>query len=184
MKKTIATILSTIALGSIAVAGPYGGGKQISYDKSPAPLPEPQATGCDCFEPGGALSIFAAGFFPDADYDDEIGGGIAYEQFFTQNVGIAASAAWYATDSAIHNYSLDAILRLPLGDTCIAPYALAGIGVHTNGETEVIGRYGAGLDVRIPGAGCKGIFADWIYTSEAGDISDYSTARVGIKLPF
>jgi len=84
----------------------------------------------------------------------------------------------------VHNYSLDAVVRLPLGDLCIAPYAVAGIGVHSNSHTEVIGRFGAGLDLRLSSMDCKGIFADWIYTTDSGAVEDYSTVRLGIKLPF
>lgn len=177
-------MLATLALCSLAHAG-SGGKGPISYGKAPVLAPLPVDAGCACFAPGSTVSLFGAAIFPTGDqYDDALGGGIAYEQFFTENIGISAAAAWYATESEVHNYSLDAVVRLPLGDLCIAPYAVAGIGVHSNSHTEVIGRFGAGLDLRLSSMDCKGIFADWIYTTDSGAVEDYSTVRLGIKLPF
>jgi len=203
MKLSITSIIASLALVMGAQAGPmgggsYSGGKQpVSYGKGPAPsMVIPAPAGCECFAPGGALSIFAAGYIPegtsiggglnafDHDDDDVVGGGIGIEQFLTRNFGYALTAAWYGKDSTIHNYTLDAILRLPLGDLCIAPYALGGGGVHTNGSVAAIGRLGAGIDIRLPGLGCKGVFADYIYTFGSDKVLDSQIARVGLKLPF
>jgi len=206
MKLTITSILVSLTIGATAlVAGPTGyyggggGGKQpVSYGKNPPPTmgPAPVAAGCECFAPGTALSIFAAGYIPDGtsiggglnafdhDDDDVVGGGIGFEQFVTTNLGYAFTAAWYGEEGTIHNYTLDAIYRLPLGDLCVAPYVLGGGGVHTNGSVAAIGRLGAGLDIRFPGLSCSGLFADWIYTFGSDDVSDTQIVRLGVKLPF
>lgn len=188
MKKLLAC-LSILAFSTFSNAGDPG--KAIVPGKAPV-----IDSGCDCFGPGPRAGFFISGFFPSDTSlplrdgslpwtdGDALGGGISFDYFFTDMLGISTSAAWYSTDSVIHNYSADAILRCPIRDLCIAPYALAGIGVHTNSHTELIGRFGAGLEWACPDFHCATVFADWIYTKEAGPIDDYNIVRLGLKFPF
>jgi hypothetical protein len=180
-----------LSLLALTVASTFAGEseKAVVIDKVPV---EP---GCDCFGPGFRGGFFISGYLPSntdlpaqdgrqSYADDALGGGVSLDYFFTDMLGLSGSAAWYGTDSTIHNYSVDAILRFPIEEYCIAPYALAGIGVHTNSHTEAIGRFGAGLEWACPDFNCTTLFADWIYTAENGAIDDYSIVRVGLKFAF
>ena len=173
MKKAF-TILSLMA----AFAGvSYAGGGKYVVDKNPAPLaPAP------CYGAGYEFGIFGAGFLPSSSsyYDDELGGGISAGYFFNENFGLDASAAWYATDSTVHNYTVDAVFRLPMD--CIAPYILGGGGVHTNSHTKGLARLGGGVDFRMPDSGYS-IFADGTY-NWVNDLDNYTIVRLGVRFAF
>jgi len=184
MKHLTSTLAVAALLVGSAFAGPYGSAKS-SKGVIPPPPPPPPPAGCDAFDAGSqALSLFGAGIFPDSDLDDEWGGGIGYEFFFTENIGIAAAYTLFATDPEIHNITADLVFRLPIKSLCLAPYVLGGGGVHTNSATEAIGRLGAGVDVRFPSLANSGIFADWSYNWTGGDVEDYQIVRAGIKFAF
>ena len=172
-------VLGFTLSSSWALAGPAGMGKEVRVIE-----PQIEAPKCECFEPGGALSFFGAEFSVDLPgAGDFAGGGLGYERFLCKNFGLAFSAAWYDTPAVIHNYALDAIVRLPIEQLCLAPYVLVGGGLHTNGNTGAIGRLGGGLDLRFPSMRGKGIFADWIYVYTGEDKVDYEIARFGVKIP-
>ncbi|MCB1231547.1 MAG: hypothetical protein KDN19_14855 [Verrucomicrobiae bacterium] len=170
MKKVFFTLIAMAGLGGIAQAG----GKYV-IDSAPAPMAPPSCYGTG-FEFGG----FAAGIFPDGGVEDEIGGGVSLGYFFNENFGLDFSAAVFATDSEIQNYTLDAVYRFPIN--CIAPYILAGGGVHTNGTTEGLFRFGGGIDLRLFEG--TSLFADGIYNILGGDVEDYTIARIGLRFAF
>ena len=180
MKKLLA---AAVALGfaSTAVAGPYS-----SKEVLPPP-PPPPIEDCVCFA-GDALtvSIFGGGMIPSnktAELDDAIGGGIGLGYFFTENFGIEVNYGVYDQTSAAHLITANAVVRAPLGDLCIAPYFLAGGGLHTNSVEQGIWNVGGGIDWRFDSAGCYGIFADAVYTW-ANDTEDYTVIRVGLRRNF
>ena len=180
MKLTTLTSFALLGAASTLVAGPMSSGK----DGKVTVVQPPVETGCDAFNGGLALSAYGLFLTPDAEFeDDTFGGGIGVEYFFNPYFGIAGSAQWADPgESLVHNYSADAVVRYPITSICIAPYAFGGVGVHTNSATEVIGRVGAGLDVRLWNA--SGIFADYTYTMPGGDVEDYQLIRFGVKFGF
>lgn len=176
--KVPSILCATLALAlSPLAAGPVGGGKTTM-----APVPAPQPSGCDCFGPGFTVNPYGLYMIPEGEYDEEFGGGVSLDYFFTRFVGVSGFAQWVATDSVTHNYGADLVLRYPIDSLCVAPYVLGGVGVHTNSETEFIGRLGAGIDWRIKD--CIGVFADWTYTLPGGELEDYQIIRLGMKFPF
>jgi len=175
----VPTILcATLALAlSPLAAGPVGSGKTTV-----APLPPPPPAGCDCFGTGFTVNPYALYMIPEGSGDEEFGAGVSLDYFFTPFVGVSGFAHWINTDSVEHNYGADLVLRYPIESLCIAPYALVGGGIHTNSETEFMGRFGAGIDWRIKD--CIGVFADWTYTLPGGDVQEYQIIRLGMKFPF
>lgn len=172
MKKAFLSLVLIAGLGGVAQAG---GGKYV-IDSTP-----PSAASYGCYGAGYEFGAFLGGFFPNGDeLDDALGGGISLGYFFNENFGLDFSAAWYDTDSVTHNYTLDAVYRLPFN--CIAPYILAGGGVHSNSHTEGIFRFGGGVDFRIFEG--TSIFADGIYNIVGGDVDDYTIARLGLRFAF
>lgn len=170
MKKAFLTLFVLVGLGGIAQAG----GKYV-VDSTPAPM-----IPAGCYGTGFEFGIFGAGIFPDGDLEDELGGGISLGYYFTENFGLDFSAAGFATESEVQNYTLDAVYRFPLD--CIAPYILAGGGVHTNGQTEGLFRFGGGVDFRLFEG--TSLFADGIYTIPGGEVEEYTTARIGLRFAF
>ncbi|MCB1091398.1 MAG: outer membrane beta-barrel protein [Verrucomicrobiae bacterium] len=171
MKKVILSLLVTAGVAGYAQAG---GGKYV-VDSAPAPVAS------SCYGAGYEFGIFGAGIFPDGDHlSDELGGGASIGYFFNENFGLDFSAAFFATDSEVQNYTLDAVYRFPIN--CIAPYVLAGGGLHTNGETEGLFRFGGGVDFRL--FENSSLFADGIYNILGGDVADYAIARIGLRFAF
>jgi hypothetical protein len=171
MKKAFFSLLVLASLGGISHAG---GGKYV-IDSAPAPV------SASCYGAGYEFGVFGAGIFPNGGhYSDELGVGISLGYFFNENFGLDFSAAWYDTDSVIHNYTVDAVYRIPFD--CIAPYVLAGGGIHANGVNEGLFRFGGGVDFRLFES--TSLFADGIYNLIGGDIENYTTARVGLRFAF
>lgn len=165
----------TIALISMAMpfAAQAGGGKNV-VEKNPVVI-------APCYDGGFEFGIFGTGFFPgDGHYEDAMGGGVSLGYFYNENFGFDFSAAVYGTDSEVQNYTVDAVYRLPMD--CIAPYVLVGGGVHTNGETEGLFRFGGGVDFRVLDG--TSVFADGIYNILGGDVDNYTLARVGLRFSF
>lgn len=171
MKKAFFSLILLASLGGVAQAG----GKYV-IDSTPAP-----PVSSSCYGAGYEFGIFGAGIFPDGDHiEDELGGGVSLGYFFNENFGLDFSAAVFATDSEVQNYTLDAVYRFPIN--CIAPYVLAGGGIHTNGENEGLFRFGGGVDFRLFEG--TSLFADGIYNILGGDVQDYTIARIGLRFAF
>lgn len=169
MKKAIITLLLTTGLAGFAQAG----GKYV--------IDTPPQVSASCYDAGFEFGIFGAGIFPEGDHlTDEVGGGISLGYFFNENFGLDFSATVFSTDSEVQNYTLDAVYRFPIN--CIAPYVLAGGGIHTNGENAGLFRFGGGVDFRLFES--ASLFADGIYNILSGDVGDYAIARVGLRFAF
>jgi len=174
--KIIAALLTACAFGSGALAGPtYTSAKDAKSINVPPPL------SCDCFQPGGAFGIYGGGIL---DHEDELGGGALVEYFFTEYVGIQASYGIFATDSEHHEIDGSLVLRFPIRSVCLAPYLLLGGGIGTNSNTEGNFFAGAGLEARLDGANCLGVFADGTYHWADDEEEDYTIVRLGLKFPF
>lgn len=182
--KQVASILAVFALATAgAVAGPYSSGKSGKGVMPPPPPPPPAPL--ECFAPGAAFSVFGAYLMPEgSQYSDEFGGGIGLEYFWSEFFGVSAAYSLFATTPEIHHFTADFVARYPIRPACVAPYVLAGGGIHTNSETEGLGRLGAGIDIQLPAMGGHGIFADYVYTFSGGDLDDFQTVRLGLKFNF
>lgn len=175
--KLLATILMSAAVASTAIAGPI-------VSKNPkAPVMPPPPAGCQCFAPGASFGFFGGAILPDSG-DDELGGGILGEYFFTENIGIQGTYGLYATESEHHQFDASLVLRAPIKSLCIAPYALVGGGFSSNSENEGSFHVGGGLDVRLESWNCAGIFADGVYHFAEDDDRDHTIVRLGVKIPF
>ena len=183
MNKTTTTTLALVALG---MASATAGTGYVSYGaspKGPAPMAVPSL--CECFNANTAnFSVFAAALFPEttsADFDDAVGGGVAMNYFFTENLGVEGSYALYNTESEVHQLSASIILRLPIKSLCLAPYLIGGGSFHTDGVTQGTFHAGGGIDYRF--ANCVGLFADAQY-NWADKTVDYTTVRGGLRVGF
>lgn len=180
------TTITTLALAALGLASAQAGSGYVSYGKAPkAPAPVQVPSLCECFNGNTSnVSVYAAAILPStssADFDDAFGGGIAMDYFFTENVGIQGSYSLFGTDSEVHQFSGSLVLRLPIKSLCLAPYALLGGSLHTDGVTQGTFHAGGGLDYRF--SGCIGLFADAQY-NWAQDTTDYTTIRTGVRIGF
>jgi len=141
---------------------------------------------CACFDGKLEIGAFVGGILPEEDchLDDAIGGGLILGYYFTPNIGVEYTGAFYGTQSETHNSTLDLVYRFVNRDKCFAPYILGGGGVHANSENVNVWRLGAGVDLRFDALGCVGLFGDGVYTWAGGDVADYTLVRLGVKIPF
>ncbi len=177
-------LLSCLIL-SLAFVAQASAGTPV-YSKNPkAPVIPPPPLGCECFEPGFALGIYGAGYLPDGEGDNELGGGALAEYFFTPYIGLQGSYGIFATSPEHHEFDAALVLRYPITSICVAPYALVGGGYSTNSTDRWNYFVGAGIEARFQGANCLGIFADGAYHfAEDDQDEDYTIVRVGVKFPF
>ncbi|MES2705895.1 MAG: outer membrane beta-barrel protein [Verrucomicrobiota bacterium] len=186
MKKITLPLLASVAFLSSPPsvrAGEYvnyGGGGAITQ------LPQINVPSlCECFSPNTAtFSVYAAGLSPSDDrgeLDGSMGMGISGNYFFSENVGIEGDATWFAEDSTVNLITGSIVLRAPIPSLCLAPYAMAGIGVHANGVNQAIAHLGGGVDFRL--VNCFGLFADARYTW-ADETSNYTVIRGGVRFSF
>jgi hypothetical protein len=179
MKLTSLLIALALSASSL-VAGPAYAPKNA---KEPVLPTAPAPTGCDCFGPGASFDVFAGGFFPDSG-DAAYGGGIGLNYFMTPAFGVDLNYGLYSTDSAHHQIDGNLVLRAPITSLCVAPYLLAGGGFATNSSNRGTYQAGAGLDIRFQSSGCMGLFLEGLYHFNAGESADFTTARVGVRIPF
>lgn len=178
--KSIVTLLMSLSVATALVAGPAG--YPAKNPKAPVAPMAPPPTGCNCFGPGATFDVFAAGILP-AGGKDAAGGGIGVDYFFNRYLGVDLNYAVYGTSSAHHEFDGNLVLRFPIDSLCIAPYAIAGGGYATNSVKSGNYDVGGGIDIRIPSANCLGIFAEGAYHF-ANNESDYTTVRLGLRIPF
>lgn len=175
MKHATTTILASLALATISHAGPSG---KAPVGKGPVPPPPPS---CNCFEPGGQFSLYAAGFIGSGNLDDTMGAGMAVDYFFTNHLGVEVDATWGFASSTIHAFTGSFVVRYPIISACLAPYALVGGGIETDGVTQGTAHVGGGIDIRLKN--CFGIFADARYTW-AEETDDFTLVRAGVRMNF
>jgi hypothetical protein len=174
MKQLLASLATLLTFGGLAVAGPV-----ISKN----PIVDPR---CECFATGLGVGGFVSGILWDGDqYDDDaLGGGVDLTYFFTENLGVNYSYSVFGTDSEKHVNALDFVYRMPLGNSCLAPYFLGGGGVISNGSNLGLWRAGVGAEYRLPNWNCSAIFADatwnWISTND----DDAAIVRLGYRVQF
>jgi hypothetical protein len=114
--------------------------------------------------------------------NSEGGAGAGINYFITRNVGVGAEAySQNTTGTFIDNVSANLLLRLPLGQSGFAPYALGGGGHQFDDAKLWFGQAGAGMEYRF----CRnlGLFVDarCVWPNET---KYYGAGRVGLRLAF
>jgi len=117
-----------------------------------------------------------------AKRDSRIGAGAGVNYFFTRNIGLGADAytaePW---EHAVVSASGNLILRLPLGESGIAPYVFGGGGEQFEGINQGFGQAGGGVELRIFHE--LGFFVDARYVF-ADKTENYGLGRAGLRLTF
>lgn len=138
------------------------------------------------------LSIdgFAVGVLHEYDFNDgglhrrnyRFGGGAGINFFFTKFIGIGGDFYSISTEHRfVDTTTGNLILRLPIGNTGLAPYIFGGAGYEFQGINQIVGGGGAGLEFRI--VPHFSIFADARYLA-AVKTPDFGFARAGVRLSF
>ena len=142
------------------------------------------------------LDIFGTRAFTSSDSDrlfreDANGGGLGLSYFMTEYLGVGVEGALFETDGdTLGSTAINALLRLPLGDSGVAVHGLGGVGFifnpddlsedHGDSESTLFeGHLGVGAEWRFNET--FGVFADWRYTFSERDRSDFSQARLGMR---
>ncbi|MBV9462611.1 MAG: outer membrane beta-barrel protein [Verrucomicrobiae bacterium] len=117
-------------------------------------------------------------------WNDGFGGGVGFNYFFTENWGAGLEGYWWDGDkpdsAVLHNPGMNIFFRYPIQEWCLAPYAFIGPDGHLDGEKEVGGHAGLGLEWRFWEH--VGAFIDGRYNLTSGD--DIALARAGIRFNF
>jgi len=111
-----------------------------------------------------------------------LGGGLGLNYFFTRNIGLGAEAYTENNDGAfVDSASANLLLRLPLGQSGVAPYALGGGGYRFDYKATGFAQFGAGLEYRF----CPhlGMFLD-ARAVLPGETKAYGLARLGVRYAF
>ena len=115
-------------------------------------------------------------------HDARLGAGAGVNYFFTRCLGVGVEGYAENTDGVfVDSASANLILRLPIGDSGLAPYIFGG-GGHQFGMTkEWFGQAGAGLEYRFTHH--LGVFLD--ARCVVPDESDlYGVGRLGMTFAF
>ncbi|MDF1657269.1 MAG: outer membrane beta-barrel protein [Verrucomicrobiales bacterium] len=187
MKTLSVFLLVTLTLCSVAQAG-WGWDKQ-KFHSAKSPMVEQRVTSPSyCFDEGFEFSVFASGYWPEGNnLSNQLGGGFALGYFFGHNFGIEGSYALHGGGNAEHVGKMNLVYRFPLGGECcssIAPYVFGGPGVLSTNTSEFLWNLGGGLDFRLEGWGCLGLFTDFSYNWVNRTHPDFTQIRAGVKIPF
>lgn len=140
-----------------------------------------------------SLDAYGVGALHEYDFNDgglhrknyRFGGGVGANFFFTRYLGVGGDAFAIAThnngNSFLDTTTGNLILRMPIGNTGLAPYIFGGAGYQFEGIDQVVGGGGVGLEFRI--VPHFSIFADARYLVPV-KTPDYGLARAGIRLSF
>lgn len=172
--------LALVAPSFAVLAGPY---KSVAMKEvAPPPMDEP------CFAAGDFSADIFAGYvwgFDDEEaeevYEDGAAGGVGFNYFFTEMVGVGVDAYWFDSDGTIHNFDGSLIIRFPIQEACIAPYVYGGGGFHTNSTNQ--GSFHAGAGVEWKFSDSTSLFGDGRYTW-LDETNDTALARLGLRFSF
>jgi hypothetical protein len=111
-----------------------------------------------------------------------LGAGADAEYFFTRYIGIEAEA-W--TENTQHSFVDDTggnlVIRIPIGNIGLAPYAFGGAGHSFDPVVATYGDFGAGLEFRF--ARHFGVFVDGRYVIP-DRLGNYGLGRAGLRFSF
>lgn len=108
----------------------------------------------------------------------DFGGGLGLNYFLTRNLGLGVDTYFNDVGVFAKNFAGSAILRWPLGQSGLSPYAFGGGGRRFSPVEEFTYHAGAGLELRFNRR--FGIFSDIRYTW-ADKTSDESLIRAGVR---
>ena len=180
----VVTALAIIGMGiGTAVAGPMGSPAPAAKGKT-IEIVEMEPIGCACFEP---CKLEVSAFYTHAwsDHgalDGEDGGGISFGYFYNKFLGTRLSYAAIGS-KPYHDTSASLVARYPIESICLAPYALVGGGVLTNGSTGGTAHIGGGIEYKIEAANCLGVFVEGRYTWH-DETDGYSNLSTGLRFSF
>jgi hypothetical protein len=127
----------------------------------------------------GEVNLIGFGNWVDKQ-EDNWGGGVGFNYFFSKYIGLGGSTHWENFDGAfIDNAAGEGYLRMPLQRLPLAPYGVGTGGYSWENEEWFYG-VGGGAEWRFTRE--FGIFSDiqWLW-KESGD-RDGLSVRVGIRL--
>lgn len=111
-----------------------------------------------------------------------LGLGVGANYFLTRHWGVGADIYAESTDHfIIDSGSVNAIFRLPIGETGLAPYGFAGVGHQFDRVEQWFGQFGAGIEFRF--AENWGVFTDIRYVC-ADRTDNYGLGRLGLRFVF
>lgn len=156
--------------------------------------PPPAAPAADSFYRIGEFSADGFGTASEGKYtidhlsgdrvshNTRLGAGLGLNYFFTRWLG--AGAETYSENGSpafVDSASANLILRFPVGNSGLAPYALGGGGYRFDDVTAWLGEFGAGLEYRFTPH--WGVFLDAraVLPSET---KTYGLARLGVRFAF
>ncbi len=110
------------------------------------------------------------------------GGGAGVNFFFTKYLGIGGDAYAISTQHTfVDTTTGNLIIRVPIGNTGLAPYIFGGAGYQFEGVDQIVGGGGVGLEFRL--VQHFSIFADARFLF-AAKTDNFGLARAGIRLSF
>jgi hypothetical protein len=115
-------------------------------------------------------------------HDVRLGAGAGLNYFFTRNIGIGGEAYSEGLDGAfIDSASANLLLRLPLGRSGFAPYALGGGGYQFDMAEVWFAQFGGGMEYRFTQK--VGLFLDarMVLPEET---KYFGVARLGMRFAF
>ena len=178
MKKTVIAAVASLALAGAAFAGSYEPMKDFKKEMIPPPPPT-------CFSD----TEFQLDFFgtynwtiDPNEYHDNAGGGVAANYIFARYFGIGADTNLFSGGAnGVWQSSGYLILRYPIDDYCLAPYAIAGGGYQYDGHGEGTWHAGGGLEYRVV-PHSVGLFTEGRYTW--AEDNDTAQVRAGLRVVF
>jgi len=111
-----------------------------------------------------------------------LGGGLGLDYFITRYIGLDAEAyTENGSPTFVDSASANLLLRLPLGQSGFAPYALGGAGYRFDNVKAAFGEFGAGIEYRFTPN--WGVFVDAREVVPT-ETTTYGLARAGLKFSF
>lgn len=191
MNSTFTRVFLTCCLAASCHAGGGEGGVETGRDFSKEIINE-RSTAFSRTEPdlfqAGEWQLDTFGMYADTDrgerYSDGFGGGAGITHYWSRHWGAGLEGYWWEAlpdEKWLHNVAASVLYRWPFDDLRLAPYALAGVGGHFNGEEEASGHVGGGLEWRF--ADRIGLFGDARYVLTTGP-GDFGLYRTGLRFVF
>lgn len=182
MKKGIFAALIAFALASSAYAAQPSFSQRFAYDRDTTELFRANEFSLDLFGAYNSAQSRLGSISTRSLRQGEWGGGIGINYFFTRYVGIASDTHWMDWEgSFIDNVTASLVVRAPLDNIRLAPYAFGGAGRIFEGRDSWSAHAGGGLEFRLNPH--LGLFADGRYTwvDHGGD---FAMARFGVRVGF
>ena len=112
--------------------------------------------------------------------DDKFGGGLGLTYYIVRYFGVSADT-WIDEWKAPYRANANALLRLPLGNSGIAPYGIGGGGREWKYDTQWSTHAGAGLQFKLNPH--TALFGDWRRVFPE-DTPDHHLVRFGMNVGF